>query len=65
LFTTQSPVPADFTAPFEAEGIVDGKALAATIRRARIPETVIMKIAGWRTRSVFERDAIVSRGENG
>ena len=29
-------------------------------RRAGIPETVIMKI-GWRTRSVFERYAIVSR----
>ncbi len=27
------------------------------------PETVIMKTGGWRTRSVFERYAIVSRGD--
>ena len=34
---------------------------ARNLRRAGIAETVIMKIGGWRTRSVFERHAIVSR----
>jgi hypothetical protein len=31
------------------------------MRRAGIPETIIMNIGGWGTRSVFERFAIVSR----
>src|SRR5437899_4544379 len=34
---------------------------ARNLRRAGVPETVIMKIGGWRTRSGFERYAIVSR----
>ena len=33
------------------------------LRRAGIAETVIMKIGDWRTRSVFERYASVSRGD--
>jgi len=36
---------------------------ARNLRRAGISETVIMKIGGWRTRRVFERYAIVSRGD--
>lgn len=36
---------------------------ARNLRRAGISETVIMKIGRWRTRSVFERYAIVSRGD--
>ena len=34
---------------------------ACNLRRAGIAEGVIMKIGGWRTRSVFERYAIVSQ----
>jgi hypothetical protein len=39
------------------------RTVARNLRRAGIAETVIMKIGGWRTRSVFERYAIVSRGD--
>src|SRR5271166_1478364 len=34
---------------------------ARNLRRAGVAEGVIMKIGGWRTRSVFERYAIVSQ----
>jgi integrase len=34
---------------------------ARDVRRAGVAEGVIMKIGGWRTRSVFERYAIVSQ----
>ncbi len=36
---------------------------ARNLRRAGVPEGIIMKIGGWRTRSVFERYAIVSRSD--
>lgn len=36
---------------------------ARNLRRAGVAEGVIMKIGGWRTRSVFERYAIVSQGD--
>ena len=36
---------------------------ARNLPRAGIGETLIMKIGGWRTRSVFERYAIVSRND--
>jgi integrase len=36
---------------------------ARSLRRAGVAEGVIMKIGGWRTRSVFERYAIVSQGD--
>jgi hypothetical protein len=36
---------------------------ARNLRRSGISETVIMKIGGWRPRSVFERYAIVNRND--
>jgi integrase len=36
---------------------------ARNLRRAGVAETVIMKIGGWRTRSVFERYAIVAQSD--
>jgi integrase len=36
---------------------------ARNLRRAGVAEGIIMKIGGWRTRSVFERYAIVSRND--
>src|SRR5437588_6016516 len=37
--------------------------LGRNLRRAGVAEGIIMKIGGWRTRSVFERYAIVSRSD--
>ena len=37
------------------------RSVARNLRRAGIAEGVIMKIGGWRTRSVFERYTIVSQ----
>jgi integrase len=36
---------------------------ARNLRRAGVAEGIIMKIGGWRTRSAFERYAIVSRSD--
>jgi hypothetical protein len=36
---------------------------ARNLRRARVTEGIIMKIGGWRTRSLFERYAIVRRSD--
>ncbi len=36
---------------------------ARNLRRAGVAEGIVMKIGGWRTRSVFERYAIVSRSD--
>jgi hypothetical protein len=36
---------------------------ARNLRRAGVAEGVIMKIGGWRTRSVFERYAIVTQSD--
>ena len=36
---------------------------ARNLRRAGVAEGVIMKIGGWRTRSVFERYAIVAQSD--
>jgi hypothetical protein len=37
--------------------------VARNLRRAGVAEGVIVKIGGWKTRSVFERYAIVSQGD--
>ena len=39
------------------------RAAARNLRRAGVAEGVIMKIGGWKTRSVFERYAIVSQSD--
>ena len=41
----------------------DLRSAARNLRRAGVAEGVIMKIGGWKTRSVFERYAIVSQGD--
>jgi integrase len=39
------------------------RSAARNLRSAGVPEGVIMKIGGWKTRSIFERYAIVSNAE--
>jgi integrase len=39
------------------------RSAAKALRRAGVPETVIMSMGGWKTRKVFERFAIVSASD--
>ena len=39
------------------------RSAARNLRAAGVPEEIIMRIAGWKTSSVFKRYAIVSRGD--